>query len=68
MKRIKSIDCDYIELTGTIEAKTEKALLFNDGGGKEVWLPLSQIEDQEEENGILTIIIPEWLAIDEGLV
>ena len=68
MKRIKSTDCDYIELTGTIKAKTEKALLFNDGWGVEVWIPLSQIEDQDEEKGAVTIIIPEWLAIDKGLV
>lgn len=65
-KCLKSTDGNYIELTGTIKAKTEKALLFNDGVGKEVWLPLSQINSQIK--GVVTIIIPEWLAIDKELV
>lgn len=67
-KILKSEEGNLIELTGVIKAKSEKALLFFDGG-REVWLPLSQIEDmQEDGNGGILLYLPEWLAIGKGLV
>jgi len=70
MKKIKSVDCDYVELVGTLEASTPKAILFNNGP-KEVWLPRSQIEDMElssEDHRTITIAIPEWLALKKELI
>ena len=51
--------------------RTDLALLVSDGR-KEVWVPLSQIEEVIEEPGLLGpevtgIVVPEWLASDKGL-
>jgi hypothetical protein len=57
----------------TLELKVidlrEKAARVSDGD-REVWLPTSQIKIGESRPGssITTIEIPEWLAIDKGLV
>lgn len=36
---------------------------------EKVWLPLSQIEaESTDSNETTTVSIPEWLAIDKGLI
>jgi hypothetical protein len=59
-----------IDIDGAIEAKTEKAVLFHDGDkSKAVWLARSQIEIEETGvAGIVTITLPEWLALEKGLI
>jgi hypothetical protein len=40
-------------------------------GAKQVWIPKSQIKDMPEDREpgeTITITIPEWLAIEAGLV
>lgn len=61
---------DIIDIDGAIEAKTEKAVLFHTGNKAEAaWLPLSQIEvDETGISGIVTVTLPEWLALDKGLI
>jgi hypothetical protein len=58
------------ELDGAIEARTTSAVLFHTGDKSEAaWLPLSQIEIHETGiGGIVTVVLPEWLAIEKGLV
>ena len=68
MKRIKSVGIDYIEIAGTIEAETDKAILLNDGAQK-VWLPKSQVEDiDRQEKGVAIVTMPEWLACQKELI
>lgn len=63
-----SDDDETVWIEGTIVCKTEKAILFNDGD-VEVWIPKSQVIDEDrEESGLLKIEIPEWLALDKGLI
>ena len=60
----------YCYVEGEIKVRPESglAILFSDGD-KEVWLPISQIEDeQENEDGTVTLLIPEWLAEEKGLI
>lgn len=61
---------DVIDIDGAIEAKTEKAVLFHTGNKEEAaWLPLSQIEvDETGIAGIVTVTLPEWLALEKGLI
>jgi len=33
-----------------------------------IWLPLSQIEIDEQANGTCVVSMPEWLAMDKGLI
>ena len=47
------------------ESETEMARLFFIDGTK-CWLPKSQIVEEDADNN--TVTIPEWLAIDNGLV
>lgn len=52
-------------------ARTDRALLVSEKGDKReaVWLPLSQIEiNSTGAAGIHDITLPEWLALDKGLI
>lgn len=61
---------NIIDIDGAVEAETEKAVLFHDGDKtKAVWLARSQIEISETSvGGIVTVTLPEWLAMDKGLI
>lgn len=61
---------DIIDLDGAIEAKTEKAILFHTGDKRQAaWLPLSRIEVEETGiGGIVTVTLPEWMALEKGLI
>ena len=52
-----------VNLAGLVCVETAKAYLFNDGIHPECWLPKSQVEF---DDGVMTL--PEWLAIEKGLV
>lgn len=48
--------------------ETDAAYLLADGAC-EVWIPKSQIEEEETmPNGLLRIVIPEWLANAKELI
>jgi len=56
----------------TLKRKTDAAILVEDEDGEEVWIPISQLDDDTEiwedseigEEGKL--VIPEWLATKKG--
>ena len=51
--------------------ETEKAYLVSDDGEREnaVWLPKSQVERGDAKgSGVYVFTMPEWLAVDKGLV
>lgn len=53
---------NLVDIDGEIRARTEKAIQFYDGN-QTVWLPLSQIEIDGS-----TVTMPEWLALEKGLI
>jgi len=63
---------DKVEFLNTVCIKgTEKALLIRFETGEEEWIPQSQIDDDSEvyaEGDEGTLIIPEWIATERGLV
>ncbi|RJL15295.1 hypothetical protein [Paracoccus siganidrum] len=61
---------DVIDIAVQIHARTDRAILASDDGDKDkaVWLPLSQVEVEIGQGGTATVTMPEWLAIDKGLV
>lgn len=64
---------DLVDLTLQLHAETTKAVLVSDDGDKKraVWLPKSQIEIEREPKsvrGLIVATMPEWLAVDKGLV
>ena len=58
---------ELIEVSGTIKAETDLAILVDDGAF-DVWLPKSQIEYFGEVGEECTIELPEWLAYDKKLI
>ena len=55
---------DLVDIAGEIRCETDKAFQFFDGATT-VWLPKSQCEwDQDDK----TMAMPEWLALDKGLI
>jgi hypothetical protein len=61
---------NVIDIDGEITIRTGSAVFFHTGNKSEaVWLPRSQIEINETGvAGIVTITLPEWLALDKGLI
>jgi len=61
---------DLVDLTMQLHVETPKAIRVSDDGdaAKAVWLPLSQIEFERKPRGIVIVTLPEWLAIEKGLV
>ena len=63
---------EYFTFTGIILVLREKAVKVDIGGG-EVWLPRSQIEDEEElerygAGSTVEFSIPAWLAKEKGIL
>lgn len=57
-----------VEVDGEIRHETANAVLFYDGE-QEVWLPQSHIAYREDRHdGTCLLEIPEWLALEKGLL
>lgn len=62
---------EYVEIACQVRYKTDRAVLIHDGA-REAWIPFSQIEDPDpadmEKESHITLLIPQWLAKDKGLI
>lgn len=65
-----SVKSNLVDLTVRVHYRTEKAILVSDDGDREnaKWLPLSQIEVEEVDASTAIVTLPEWLAVEKGLV
>lgn len=61
---------NIIDIDVEVTVQTEKAVFVHTGDKmKAVWLPLSQIEIQHSGfAGVETVTLPEWLALEKGLI
>lgn len=61
---------DLIDITVHVHAKTSKAILVSEDGDSDnaTWLPLSQVEVELIKGPIHEVTMPEWLAVEKGLV
>ncbi len=61
---------DLVDVTVQVHATTDRAILVSDDGEREkaIWLPLSQCEVLTRPNGIAVVTLPEWLALQRGLI
>lgn len=61
---------EIVEVDGAIEARTDRAILFHTGDKTQaVWLPRNQIQiDDAGFPEIFTVSMPEWMALDRGLI
>lgn len=60
---------DLVDLTLQIHARTNRAILVSDEGdrARAVWVPLAHVEVAPQGRHHV-VTMPEWLAIDRGLV
>ena len=67
-EELSTVSREPVEVDIEVIRKTHAAVLVNCRAG-EVWLPLSQIEYETlHEGDYATVSIPEWLAVEKGLV
>jgi hypothetical protein len=60
---------DLIDLLLVKRAETDKALGVADSrDSKVIWLPRSQIEFEPQPGGLIRVTLPQWLAVDKGLL
>jgi hypothetical protein len=61
---------DLLDILMTLHHSTDRAVLASDDGdrARAVWLPLAQIEVETRPDGYALVTLPEWLAIEKGLV
>lgn len=58
-----------LDLSVIIVHRTERAVLVKDAEDAEPkWLPLSQVEVEGAPGAVGTVTLPEWLAVEKGLV
>jgi len=60
-------DKDQIDICVEFLRDSGRAIKVSDGCVEE-WLPKSQIEYDGEEGDTITITMPNWLALDKGLI
>lgn len=58
-----------VDIEVEVRRETEKAVLVHNGVS-ECWLPKSQVEigERQPQSNIATVTLPEWLAIEKGMV
>ncbi|WP_299480996.1 hypothetical protein [uncultured Paracoccus sp.] len=61
---------DLVDVTVALHAITERAIKVSPLGESKdaVWIPISQVEVVKRPGGNAEITMPEWLAIEKGLV
>lgn len=61
---------EIVDITARKMAETDLAILVTTGNSEDaVWLPKSQIEMENAETvGHVIVSVPEWLAMDKGLI
>ena len=61
---------DVIDIDVRVHARTDKGIRVSTSGQQidAEWLPLSKVEVDMRENGHATISLPEWLALEKGLI
>ncbi len=69
-ERNEAMKSDIVDIEGRVHAKTDRAILFSTDGDREeaVWLPLAHVEISELRRGVGVVSMPEWLAVDRGLI
>lgn len=70
MKRNDEMKSDVIDITVQRLHETDKAVLVTvDVPDNGVWLAKSMIEIEPAEiGGLYTVTLPEWLALEKGLI
>ena len=55
---------DLVDIEAVLRHETDAAYLLDHGGKEPAWVPKSMVED----NGDGTFAMPEWLALEKGMI
>ena len=58
---------ETVEVDMELIYETEDAYLFS-GGDEKYWIPKSLVHEKPEMGDMGTVVIPEWLAIERGMI
>lgn len=61
---------ELVEIVAVLLRETEGAYLISDTGEEDntVWLPKSKVTITNLKGNTVTVLLPEWLALKEGLI
>ena len=62
---------DLVDVACCRHAETDQAILVSDDDNRAdaVWLPKSQVEiESDNYKNFITVTMPEWLALEKGLI
>ncbi len=62
---VRRANHELVDIACIIVAETERAWKIDHGGDEECWVPKSQCEWDSETK---TMTMPQWLAIDKGII
>lgn len=67
---MQALKSNIIDIDVHVHVKTINAVLVSETGDRDAaeWLPLSQVEVDMTAPASATLTLPEWLAIERGLV
>ena len=67
---VSGMKSDLIDLEMLLHHETEKAILISDDGDEKhaVWIPKSACEFERKDASLVTVTMPEWQALDKGLI
>jgi len=68
-RSVSDLSTNEITLSLLLHFKTDKAVLVSETAETEkVWLPLSLVSEGETGEETVEITLPEWLALQKGLI
>ena len=59
-----------VDIDVKVHARTDRGIRVSTAGQQidAEWLPLSQIEVEMKQGGLAVVTLPEWLALDKGMI
>ena len=59
-----------VDIDVKVHARTDRGIRVSTTGQQidAEWLPLSQIEVEMKQGGLAVVTLPEWLALDKGMI
>lgn len=62
------VKSELFEALVVVKHQTERAVLINDGGDADIWLPLSQVDLAPSGDGKHHVVtMPAWLAVEKEM-
>lgn len=64
----KAYNAGLVDIACVLKHETAAAYLVDDGINEALWLPKSQVELWEDARQGTMVTLPEWLALEKGMI